>query len=87
MTETFKFCDSATCNLRSDQVLEQRDNRTSNFGVESMLTLGVKFWALVPKNLRQSRSLKSFKQGVKKWNPINCPCRLCKTYVQNVGFI
>ena len=87
MTEIFKFCDNATCNLRSDQALERRDDRTSNFGVESMLTLGVKFWALVPENLRQPTSLKSFKQGIKKWNPINCPCRLCKTYVQNVGFI
>ena len=87
MTEIFKFCDNATYNLRSGQVLESRHNRTNNFGVESVLTLGAKIWALVSENLTQSTSINIFKQGIKKWNPINCPCLLCKIYVQNGGFI
>ena len=87
MTEIFKFCDNANHNFRSGQVLERRHNRTDNFGVESISALGAKIWALVPENLRQSTSLNSFNQVIKKWNPSNCPCRLCKTYVQNVGFI
>ena len=87
MTEIFKFCDNANHNFRSGQVLECRHNRTDNFGVESISTLGAKIWALVPENLRQSTSLNSFNQLIKKWNPSNCPCQLCKTYVQNVGFI
>ena len=24
---------------------------------------------------------------IKKWNPENCPWRLCKIYLENVGFI
>ena len=52
MTEIFKFCDNAAHNLRSGQVLERRHNRTTNFGVESISTLGAKIWALVPENLR-----------------------------------
>ena len=87
MTEIFKFCDNSTHSLRSGQVLEGRHNRTNNFSVESISTLGTKIWALVSENLRQSTSLNSFKQGIKKWNPSNCPCRLCKIYIQNVGFI
>ena len=87
ITEIFKFCNNATHNLRSGQILEQRHNRTGNFGVESISTLGAKIWALVPKNLRQSTSVKSFNQHIEKWIPSNCPCRLCKTYVQNVGVI
>ena len=43
MTEIFKFCDNATHNLRNGQVLESRYNRTNNFGVESISTLGAKF--------------------------------------------
>ena len=42
MTEIFKFCDNATHNLRNGQVLESRYNRTNNFGVESISTLGAK---------------------------------------------
>ena len=28
-----------------------------------------------------------FKQAIKKWKTENCPCRLCKVYVQNVDFL
>ena len=87
MTKIFKSCDNTTQNLRSSQVLERRHNRSNNFGVESISTLGVKIWALLPKNLKQSTSLNIFKRGIKKWNPSNCPCQLCKIYVKNVGFI
>ena len=89
MTEIFKFCDNATHNLRIGQIPERRYNRTNNFRVESVSTLDAKIRALVPENLRQSTSFKSFEQDIKKkkWNPSNCPCRQCKTYLQNMGFI
>ena len=67
MMEIFKLCGSTTHNLRSGQVLECRHN---NFGVKSILTLGSKIWALVHENLRQSTSLNSFNQGMKKWNQV-----------------
>ena len=28
-----------------------------------------------------------FKSKVKSWNPINCPCKLCKTYIGGVGYV
>ena len=87
MTEIFKFCDNASHNLRSGQVPERRHKRITNFGEEPIPSLGAKIWAVIPENLRQSTSLHSFKQGIKKWNPGNFSCRLCKIYVQNVGFI
>ena len=61
MTKIFKFCDNATHNIKSGQVLERKNNRTNNFGVESTSTLYAKVCASAPKNLRQSMSLKSFK--------------------------
>ena len=33
-----------------------------------------------------NHSLDSFKKSIRKWKPI-CLCRLCKTYLQHVGFI
>ena len=87
MTTIFKFCDDATYNLRRGQVLECRHSRTKTFGIESTSALDAKTWALVPKNLREAMSLNSFKQGIKKWNPAKCFCQLCKTYVQDWGFI
>ena len=52
MSEMFKFFDNSSHSLRSGLVQERRYNKTNNFGVESILTLGAKIWALVPENLR-----------------------------------
>ena len=81
--------DSSSIKISYNKSFSQnRDiKRTNNFGVESISTLGAKIWALVPENLKQSTSINIFKRGIKRWNPSNCPCRLCRVYVQNVGFI
>ena len=81
--------DSSSIKISYNKSFSQnRDiKRTNNFGVESISTLGAKIWALVPENLKQSTSINIFKRGIKRWNPSNCPYRLCRVYVQNVGFI
>ena len=56
-------------------------------GTESITSLGPKIWAVVPEEIKQKNSLNSFKESIKKWVPINCPCRLCKNYLNGVGFI
>ena len=40
-----------------------------------------KIWDLVPNEIKQINSLKSFKLKIKKWIPKCCPCRLCKRYI------
>ena len=30
---------------------------------------------------------RSFKTAIKSWKPEKCPCRLCRIYIHNVGFI
>ena len=32
-------------------------------------------------------TINAFKKEVKKWKLENCPCRLCKPYIQSVGFV
>ena len=34
-----------------------------------------------------AKFLQVFKNKLKEWKPRSCPCRLCKTYIQHVGFI
>ena len=31
--------------------------------------------------------LDKFQKAIKKWKPGNYPCRICKKYIANVGFI
>ena len=56
-------------------------------GTESITYLGPKIWDMVPDSIKETKSLNSFKESIKLWVPINCPCRLCKVYLDGVGFI
>ena len=79
------------------QELLEKDNSVSihhrnifnsvRHGTESVLFLGPKIWDLVPSDIKLSQSLSIFKRKIKKWVPLQCPCRLCKIYLQHVGFI
>ena len=56
-------------------------------GDDSLRHLGPLIWQIVPDYLKQSGSLKQFKKDIKKWTPVHCPCRLCKEYIQGLGYI
>ena len=56
-------------------------------GTESITYLGPKIWDMVPDSIKEKKSLNSFKESIKLWVPINCLCRLCKAYLDGVGFI
>ena len=86
MGEIFKRKD-IVYGLRSQLVLKETNINTVHYGEQSISHLAPRIWKLVPNDIRVSPTLKSFKSKIKYWTPINCPCRLCKRYVQNVGFI
>ena len=73
--------------LRSNNNFQTRRVRTVRYGTESLSFLGPKIWNLLPLELKNSESLNVFKARVKSWRPINCPCRLCRLYIPNLGFI
>ena len=56
-------------------------------GGKSISYLGLKIWDIEPLELKDLTSLNAFKKGIKKCQPKNCPCRLCKQYVSNIGLI
>ena len=41
----------------------------------------------LPIDIRNSESLVVFKAKIKTWKPDSCTCRLCKKYLNGVGFI
>lgn len=56
-------------------------------GTESISYLGPRIWDIVPEEIKQKNSLNSFKESIKMWVPTNCPCRLCKVYLDGVGLL
>ena len=80
--------DNISSNTRSNASFYNPFNpKTVNYGAETLRSLGPKVWQLVPRELREIKSLKSFTKRIKMWTPQNCPCRLCKCFVPQLGFV
>ena len=60
--------------------------KTVSWGTETLAHLGPKIWSLIPNDMK-TFSLSKFTKKIRKWKPKKCPCRLCKTYVRNLGFV
>ena len=74
-------------NLRNNNPFTVTAVRTVHHGSESISFLGPKIWNILPDNIKNAESLNVFKTKIKSWKPETCPCRLCRVYVQNVGFV
>ena len=56
-------------------------------GDRSLRSFGPIVWNnMLPNSLKECESLEKFKSSIKSWKPVNCPCELCKTYVQGLGY-
>ena len=77
----FHFKTKIPYNLRSHSELYSRNPKTVNY-----ILLSTKIWSLVPNAIKISKSFDVFKSKIRQWEP-DCSCRLCKNYLQHVGFI
>ena len=69
-----------------DKFTRHRVNKVK--GENSLRIFGPIVWnTMLPEKFKACSSLAEFKNSIKSWIPSNCPCRLCKHYVQGVGFI
>ena len=77
------------CNyeLRGNNFLERRRVKSVRYGTESIASLAPKIWEILPNEIKDSDTLQIFKAKIKKWVSVECPCRLCKIYLPQVGFI
>ena len=71
----------------SKQIFVTRNIKTVNYGLETISTLGPKIWSILPNDMKLSTDLVDFKKKIRSWKPVKCPCRLCKVYIQGVGFV
>ena len=74
-------------NLRNFQCLYSTNKRTVKYGTETVTYRGPQIWNLVPEKTINAFSFEIFKKKIRKWKGEKCPCRICKTYIQHVGFI
>ena len=82
------YTENVSSNTRSKSSFYNPSNpKTVNYGLETLRHLGPKLWEMLPIAIKDSESLPAFKTKIKRWVPHSCPCRLCKLYVPQLGFL
>ena len=61
--------------------------KTTHYGLETIRWMGPSIWNLVPEDIKKAKTLDLFKKEVKKLTFDSCPCKLCKEYIQGIGFL
>ena len=75
----------------SDKYPREKEFRTRNvkkvsYGTETLAYLAPKIWSMVPSEMKFF-SLSIFTKKIRNWKPDKCPCRLCKLYIKDLGFV
>ena len=87
MSEVFKLRDTPCYNLRlTSQFSADLIHSVCN-GTKSASYLGPKVWEQISAEIKNKESLDGFNREIKKWKPVECLCRICPTFVPNLGFI
>ena len=73
--------------LRNERCWQLPRVDTVNFGKETLRYRGMLTWDLLPNDLKQEESLASFRIKIRNWKPQGCTCRLCNSYVHNLGYL
>ena len=88
MNEVFNFQENERYNLTSGIHLAGRNMHNAHFGTDTISSLGPKLWKLTPdKIIKHASTLSAFKAKIKTWTINNCPFRLCKIFVKDLGFV
>ena len=85
MQQVFQVKEQGNYNLQNQTDFVIPQVKSVNHGLESVRFLGPKIWESLPNDLKNKESADSFKTTIKRWKPESCPCRLCKTYLQNIA--
>ena len=87
MHEIFKLKDQPQYSLRYNSLFSWPLVKSVYKGTQSLSCLGPKMWDILLDTYNDIADLNSFKVALKKRRPVNFPCRICKVYVANVGFV
>ena len=87
MNNIFKLRAENPYNLRQVSEFSRPMVKSAYDGTESISYLGPTIWNILAEKLKNVENLEHFKTEIKTWKPDNCPCRLCKVYIESVGFL
>ena len=74
-------------NSSKNSTFEKRNIKCVYYDSETISFIDPKTWEPLPSIIKDSENLHIFKSNIKSWKPENCPCRLCRLYIADIGFI
>ena len=69
-----------------EDIFQTHNVRTTSWGIETLGHLGPRIWSLIPTEYKKL-SLSKFINEIRMWKPEKCPCKLCKVWVKDVGYV
>ena len=73
--------------LRNELKLKSRKIHSIRYAIETASFVGARVWNSLPSDPKQCKFLELFQSKIKIWILENCPCKLCKTYLQRFGYV
>ena len=72
--------------FRNMQEFQSEKKRTVFYDLETISYRALQLWTILPEEFKQKNTISLFKRDVRQWICNECPCRLCKVFVPNLGF-
>ena len=86
MKEIFEIV-NRNYNFRQDLLIKRCKIRSVYYGTETASCIDPKIWDALLSSCKDAISSKRFKMNFKRWIPEKCFSKICKTYIQRVGFL
>ena len=87
MNDILTLDQNVSYNLRSGVTVTRSNIRTNKFSFETISAIGGLLWENLPNNIKTSGSLNIFKHKIKLWTPDNYSCKICRNFINNLGYI
>ena len=76
-----------TYNLRNNNEFMLPRAKTVAYGTETISFRGQRLWQSLPQHIKNAHSIINFKSKIKSWNGAECTCKLCRTFIPQLGFM
>ena len=86
MNEVFQTND-CPYDLRNPRILASKHKSTIKYGINIIAFRRPQIWQNVPLEIRNSESLSLFKSNIKWIQSLPCRCKICRSFIANLGHI
>ena len=73
--------------LRNARILVSKHKSTIKYGINTIAFKGPQICQKIPLEIRNSESLSLFKSNIKQLQTLPCHCKICRSFITNLGYI